>query len=269
MPLLGLLASALVFLARGWTALRTAAAIALLVALFLPWQEMHASARFHAPGLDGWSAYGGAMAGDVALLLVAAPTLPVLEAYVLEAVLALGFLVSAQRGFFADVVNSRIFRMGYRLYAGFAATGLLLIATLVPLRLGQVDRRRALVRALPVGLSLGCVSWTIRATAVRDWLSVPALFLALCLTRSWILATKRPIIKGHTLTLAPLALLVLPALELVRLRSTGIIWGGVILIALCVVLAALGRLEESGGGLESFRVPEEIWRVDRLPEPES
>jgi hypothetical protein len=43
----------------------------------------------------------------------------------------------------------------------------------------------------------------------------------------------------------------------------------VILIALCVVLAALGRLEESGGGLESFRVPEEIWRVDRLPEPES
>ena len=269
-------------LPRGWTALRTAAAILLLAALFLPWQEMRAAPRFHAPGFAGWWAYGGAVAGGLALLLLAAVALPGLEAYALEAAVAIALLVSAQGGFFAGFANSRIFRMGYGLYVGFGATALLLIATLVPFRPGEVNRRRALARALPIGLAVACVGavvvpwwfvvpqdWLLRATAVRDWLSVPALFLALSVVRSWLIAAKGPAAKGHALTLTPLALLVLPALELVRLRSSGVIWGGVILIVLCLLLAALGWLEESGGGIESLRVPEEIWRVDRLPEPES
>jgi hypothetical protein len=45
-------------------------------------------------------------------------------------------------------------------------------------------------------------------------------------------------------------------------------WESWVSIALCVLLAVLGWLERSSR-LESFRVPEEIWRVDRLPEAES
>lgn len=262
-----------------WTALRTGAAILLLAALFLPWQELRdAQAVLHSA--SGWEPYAGAVAGGLALLLLAAPVLPAVEAYVLEAAVAAALLLSAQGGFFADFGNSLIFRMGYGLYVGFAAAALLLIATLVPFRPPPFDRRRMLVRALPLGLSVACVaavvvpwwfvvpqSWTFRATAVRDWLSAPALFLALYLVRVWLLST-RGAVRGHRLTLTPIALLVLPALELIRLRMDGVIWGGVILIVLCVLLAALGRIEERGG-LERLRVPEAIWRIDRLPETES
>jgi hypothetical protein len=42
----------------------------------------------------------------------------------------------------------------------------------------------------------------------------------------------------------------------------------VILVGLCLVLALCGWIEEHNG-LDGVRVPEEIWRIDRLPEPES
>jgi hypothetical protein len=264
-----------------WAVLRAGAAILLLVALFLPWQDLRAvPGSLHSA--NGWEAYSGAVTGGLALLLLAAAVVPALNAYALEAAVAIALLVSAQGGFFAENGNSRVFRMGYGLFVGFGATALLLIATLVPFRPARVDRRRALVRALPISLSLACVAavivpwwfvvpqdWATRATAVRDWLSVPALFLALYLVRTWILAAKGAMLTGRTLTLVPLALLVLPALELIRLRMNGVIWGGVILIVLCLLLTVCGWIEESGGGLENVRVPDDIWRIDRLPETES
>jgi hypothetical protein len=64
----------------------------------------------------------------------------------------------------------------------------------------------------------------------------------------------------------PLILLTLAALELIRFRNGPVIWGAVILVGLCILLALWGWIEEHSG-LEGFRVPES-WRVDRLPEPE-
>jgi hypothetical protein len=58
-------------------------------------------------------------------------------------------------------------------------------------------------------------------------------------------------------------ILTLPSLELIRFRDGRVIWGAVILVGLCVLLAVLGWVEENRG-LESLQVPE-IWRIDRLP----
>jgi hypothetical protein len=79
---------------------------------------------------------------------------------------------------------------------------------------------------------------------------------------------------GHRLTLVPLVLLTLASLGLIRFRnSSDLIWGAIILVALCLVLIVFGWIEEhwieEHRGLEGVRVPEEFWRVDRLPEAES
>jgi len=42
----------------------------------------------------------------------------------------------------------------------------------------------------------------------------------------------------------------------------------VILVGLCLLLALFGWIEETSG-LERVRVPEEAWRLDRLPGVES
>jgi len=65
----------------------------------------------------------------------------------------------------------------------------------------------------------------------------------------------------------PLVLLTLAALELIRFRNGPVIWGAVILVGLCLLLALFGWIEE-GSGLEGVRVPETL-RVDRLAETES
>jgi hypothetical protein len=67
--------------------------------------------------------------------------------------------------------------------------------------------------------------------------------------------------------LLPLALLALTVLALtITHRAFGVIgWESWLSIGLCVLLAVLGWLERTRR-LDSFRVPEEIWRVDRLPE---
>jgi len=51
---------------------------------------------------------------------------------------------------------------------------------------------------------------------------------------------------------------------LIRRAFGTINWEGWVSVGLCVLLAALGWLERNGG-LENFRLPEEIWRIDRLP----
>jgi hypothetical protein len=62
----------------------------------------------------------------------------------------------------------------------------------------------------------------------------------------------------------PLVLFTIAALELIRFRDAQVLWGAVILAGLCVLITVLGWMEQHRG-LDGFRVPEEIWRVDRLP----
>jgi hypothetical protein len=104
---------------------------------------------------------------------------------------------------------------------------------------------------------------------VTSWFGVPALLLALYLVRLWAVQIHGRARTGSRLTLVPLVLLTLPALELIRYRNEqDVLWGAVILVGLCLLLAVFGWVEEDRS-LETVRVPEEFWRVDRLPEAES
>lgn len=265
-------------LPRRLAALRLGAAALLIAALFLPWEKLAA-----APGgsyvTDGWNPVMGAAAGGLCLLLLATTTLPALENYVLDAVVAIVILVSTLGTAFRE--NQPIFKVGYGAFVGLAAAGVLLVTALVPLRPSRVDPRRALPRAVPLAASALCAAavvvpswfvlprdWRFEASPLYGWLSVPALLMALYLIRLWTLRVRGPARTGNRLTLVPLTLLTLPALELIRFRNGVVIWGAVILVGLCLLLALFGRVEEDSG-LEGFRVPGEIWRVDRLPEPES
>lgn len=262
-------------LPSGWTALRAAAAVLFLIALFLPWEQLGDASQGFTASANGWSIFPGGVAGALALpLLLAAVLLPELETHALTIVLAIAFLVSVIGTYLAVGDESRVFGLAWGSYVGFAATAALLLSVLGPLRPVRVDPSRALARAVPLTASIACLvavvlplwdvlprDW-VQADAVSGELSVAALLLVLHLIRAWILsAVRRP--TGHTLTLVPLALVVLPALQLIFLRSEAIRWGGVILISLSVVLALLGWIEERDG-LESAGFPE-LLRLDRLP----
>jgi hypothetical protein len=267
-------------LPRGWTALRAAAALVLLIALFLPWEHLSGAPQGFAASANGWSVFPGGVAGALALLLLlAAVLLPELEAHALTIALAVGFLVSVIGTYLAVGADSRVFGLAWGSYVGFAATAALLLSVLGPLRPVRVDPSRALARAVPLAASIACLGAVVLPlwdVLPRDWtqpdavsgeLSVAALLLALHLIRAWILSAVRRRPMGHTLTLVPLALIALPALQLILLRSEAVRWGGVILICLSVLLALLGWIEERDG-LERAGFPEFL-RVDRLPETES
>jgi hypothetical protein len=260
---------------HGLAAVRTCAAALLIVALFLPWLEFQGVS---VNGTDGWYLATGAAAGSLCLLLLATPGLPALENYVLDVVVAIAIFVSALgTALFRESPFSRI---GYGAFVGFAAAGVLLVCALVPLRPGRADPGRARARAVPLTASVLCVAavvvplwlvlpqnWTYQAVSLNGSLAIPGLLLALYLVRLWALQVRGPASTGSRLTLVPLVLLTFPALELIRERGGAVIWGAVILVGLCLLLAVFGWIEEDRG-LESFRAPD-AWRVDRLPEPES
>jgi hypothetical protein len=267
-------------LPRGLRTLRSAAAAFLIVALFLPWQEgRHLNGVTYGGGVDGWYSYTGAAAGSLCLLLLAIPVVPALEKYVLDMVAAAVIFVSMLATAFRE--ETFAFRIGYGAFVGIAAAGVLLVTVLVPVRPGRVDARRALVRAAPLAASVLCaaavvvplwfvlpVTWEFQASPLYGLLGVPGVLIALYLVRLWALRVQGSPTTGNRLTLLPLTLLTLPSLELIRFRAGDVIWGAVILLGLCLLLAVFGWIEDDGG-LESFRVPDEVWRIDRLSEAES
>jgi len=248
---------------RGWAAARTAAELALVVALFLPWEKL-AIPHQGTFALDGWQELAGAAAGALALLLLVVPRLP----YAVETVAAIAFLVAWIETGFGSFTG---FHMAYGAYVCLAAASVLVVGAVPMLRPVPVSRRTA----LPVAAAICCVgsvviptwnalpqSWTFEAGAVYGWFVVVGLLLGIYLIRAWT--------RGGRLTLPALGFLALPTLQLIRLRDElGLVWGTWILVGLCLVLVVLGWIEEYGGGLGSFRMPEEIWRVDRLPGAES
>lgn len=258
---------------RGLTALRVGASALLVVSLFLPWEGF----RGETISPDGWYSVFGAAAGSLCLLLAATPWLPAFESYVLDAVVAVVLLVSA---LIAGVrAEPFVLTPAYGAYVGIAAAVMLLVSALVPVRTGRLEPGRALPRTLPLVASVLCVVvivlpwWFVvpRLSLFQDsplygWLDVPGMLLALYLVRLWRLRMRGPAAPGLQLVLVPLVLLVLAALELIRFRAS-VIWTSVILVGLCLLLIVFGWLERTDR-LESFRVPEEIWRIDRLPEPD-
>lgn len=259
-------------LPRGLAAVRAGAAALLIVALFLPWEELRATGQAN----DGWYSATGAAAGGLCLLLLAAPALPALESHLLDTVVAVAIFVSATGAAFRT--SSLFYRAGYGAYVGIAAAGILLVTVLMPLRPVHVDRGRALVRAVPLAASALCIAsaivplwfvvpetWRSQASALDGALVVPGVLLGVYLVHLWGRQVRGGARTGGRLTLVPLILLTLPALELIRFRNnTDVLWGAIILVGLCLILTAYGWVEENRG-LEGFRVPDEIWRVDRLP----
>src|SRR5262249_33444316 len=139
------------------------------------------------------------------------------------------------------------------------------------------DRTRLLVRFAPTTaclcfLALPTVTMTGRLSFSLEfdspwrvywlWFELAAILLALRLLGRWLAGPG----ADDELVLLPLALLVLTVLDVILARRAfgSITWEGWLPIGLCMLLAVLGWLERTSG-LERLRIPEEIWRIDRLP----
>ena len=118
--------------------------------------------------------------------------------------------------------------------------------------------------AIPVATLTGRLSLQLEIDSPWHWywLEVGAILVALRLLGRWLSGPR----ADDELVLLPLVLLALTVLTVVENHSDvgSISWEGWASLGLCLLLAVLGWLERTSR-LESLRVPEEIWRVDRLP----
>jgi hypothetical protein len=92
-------------------------------------------------------------------------------------------------------------------------------------------------------------------------LEAAAIVLGLRLIGRWLSGAE----TDDELLLVPIALLVLTGLNLGEAQSTTRLvgWEGWLSLVLCLVLVVLGWIARRGG-LNNVRIPEEIWRVDRI-----
>ena len=218
----------------GFAAVRAGAAGLLIVALFLPWEEIHA-AGVSRHGTDGWYAATGTAAGRP---LLGAPCDPGASGARDVCSRPRRRCRHLRLGDGNRVPREHVHLPGgYGSFVGFAAAGILLVTALVPLRSGRVDRRRALVRALPLAASVLCIAalvvslwfvlpetWTFQATALYGTLAVAGVLLGLYLVRLWALRVGGPPRTDHRLTLVPLILPALASLELIRFRNGVVVW---------------------------------------------
>lgn len=262
-----------------------AAAAALLVGgLFLPWQTVcyeragdlgPYSGRCFSTG--GWSSSLGAAAALLAIGLVIVTLAP--RQSVSPAVLAAGIgLLIATFGFrLEDRSGGGVsLEPRYGSTIGFLAAGLLVALTLVRSRPRSLEWKRVLVRLVPVAACAAYLVvvvlpwWDVLPQRVQSalhvaplsWLTIAAALLTLWLLQLWGEQIAIPAAGSPWLVLVPLALLALAAIDLVRLRDAGLMWGHGAVLGLCLVLLLLGRVEQRDG-LESFRLPE-ILRIDRI-----
>ena len=229
-----------------------------LATLFLHWQGP----------LVGWS-FLGTVSAMLALALVAATVSLNVSPLPLAAAFA---LIVATAGF--QLAHSSVPGYGLRVGAklGFAFAAALVGLTVVRCRGLRPPRDRIALRSLGAVAALVYVAvvlgplWSGRlggwTGALRfipaSWLGIAGLLLAIRLAGAWL---RRPI-EAEEVVWIPVAMLVLIALELIRIRSYHLGWGGGIVVGVLLFLALLGWLERRGG-LDDFGVPA-ILRVDRL-----
>jgi len=247
-------------------AVAVAAASLLVVSMFLPWQKVSGIGGYSSSGwMLALAPIGGGLAVILLVLLLGFRRLSV-ELAVAAAiyVMASGFMITQ----FPQT------DLGYGAPLGFAGGALLLIAA--ARRLGSVpsDGRRLLVRLIPMLACLGFLAMPVATLTGRlshilefyspwhwYWLELGAILVALRLLGRWLAGPK----ADDELVLLPLALLALTVLTVVEARRAFdvLTWQSWLALGLSVLLAALGWLERTDR-LENLRVPEEIWRVDRL-----
>lgn len=262
------------------------AATVLVGSLFLPWQQFcnpgghpYGHGIGSCIGTTGWATgEPGASTGVLALLLIFGALAATRLAFPpTEIVLAIATLVAVTGASLGKSSGYPSWSFGYGAYLGFAATGILLFVALSRVPLPRIESRHAVARLLSpaaafaafltIALPLWSVlpdRWSSQAVVLKDWYAVAGLLLTIHLLRRWLESARRIPFPSDQLVVLPLALLALTALELVRKRSEGMTWGGGILVGLCLLLALLGWMEPNGR-LEGIRVPEEFWRIDRLP----
>jgi hypothetical protein len=246
-------------LGRADTVALTGATV-LLASLFFKWQEWCGAGPNRTCYVsNGWG--GGLTGGLVGILVVLllgfrylSPELAVTVAiYVLGAGLA-----------YTDHGS-----LGYAAFVGFAGTALLLVAV------GLQPRKpvRGGARLIPVAASLAFLAIPVAALSGRlstdieingSWrlvlLEAAAIVVGLRLIGRWLTGPAADI----ELLFLPVALFALISLDLGERQyayTTG--WEGWLALCLSVLLVVLGWIGQRGG-LDNFRVPDEIWRVDRI-----
>jgi hypothetical protein len=238
-------------------AIALAGATLLLVSLFFNWQKACYGNTCYVS--NGW---GGGLAGGLAGLFV---------------VLLLGFLylspeIAGTVAIYvlgAGLTYTAHGSLGYGAFIGFAGAALLLVAVgLQPrkpvhggVRLVPVAASLAFL-AIPVATLTGRLSTEIEING--EWrlllLEAAAIVVGLRLIGRWLSGPA----ADNELLLLPVALLALTTLDLAERLDVHTVgwegWLGLILSVLLVVLGWVGRR----GGLDKFRIPDEIWRVDRI-----
>lgn len=237
----------------------------LIASMFLPWQKTCAGESCLSQ--SGWTLTGSATAGGLAVVLLV--LLLGLRGLFVE--LAVGAAVYVMvTGL--EVTQLRLTHLGYGAPLGFAGAALLLVAAARRLRVRR-EPRRLLTRLVPIAACLGFLAIPVLTLTGRlspqleiespwrlYWVEVAAVLLAIRLLGRWLGGPKDDV----ELVLLPLALLAVTALDLIDIRTEGISWQGWASVVLCAILVAFGWIERNGG-LERLRVPDEVWRVDRLP----
>jgi hypothetical protein len=159
--------------------------------------------------------------------------------------------------------------LGYGAFVGFAGAALLLFA--VGLR--PRKRIRAGARLVPVAVSLAFLAVPVAALSGRlspdlefngGWrlplLEAAAIVVGLRLIGRWLSGPAADI----ELLVLPVTLLALTALDLGEKQQAHLTgWEGWLALALSILLVVLGWIGQRGG-LDDVRIPDEIWRVDRI-----
>jgi hypothetical protein len=244
---------------RHWIdAVTVAAAVLLIASLFLPWLKGFQG--------NGWSVVFSAMAGSLAVLLLSL----MLGAGYVAVELAVGAAIYVMA---AGFELTQYAHLGYGTPSGFAGAAFLLLGAARGLPSVPREPRRLVTRLVPL-LACGCflaipiaaLTYRLSPRLALDspwrviWFEVAAVLVALRLLGRWLRGSG----DDSELLLLPFVLLALTGLDLIAIRGQGISWEGWASVVLCAALVALGWVERNGG-LERLRVPDEIWRVDRLP----
>jgi hypothetical protein len=237
-------------------------ATVLLASLFFNWEKAcFGRACFVS---TGWG--GGLTAGLVGILVVL-----LLGFRYLSPEIAVTIAIYVLASGFADTAHGSL---SYGAFVGFAGAALLLVA--VGLR--PRKRIRAGARFVPVAVSVAFLAIPVATLTGRlpgdieffgAWplhlLEAAAIVVGLRLIWRWLSGPAADL----ELLVLPIALLALTSLDLgERLHDHVIGWEGWLALALSVLLVVLGWIGQRGG-LDNFRIPDEIWRVDRISTSEN
>ena len=271
-----------------WRQLAAAGAGALFLgALFLPWERMCYDAdpgfgplagRCISENAWGWEGPVAAAAAVLAIALVVAVLEPDrLPLSVVELAAGFGVLVVTM-GFLVETQDGQGVRAGYGYGSmiAFALAAVLIALAIMPLRVPNVEPRRALVRSVPIAaciayLAIIVVPWWgvlppfeskyVFILPAHSWLTITGALLGIRLLRLW--AGQTAAGSGSPeLVLLPLALLALATIDFINQGEDAVSWGRSAVVGLCLLLAFLGRIEQRRG-LEKLRIPEAL-RIDRI-----